>query len=219
MAARRVAPVAAARGARQFLDRAVDGFTGFPGAREVARRHLERSRDVEQAVHDVLEQHLRLAGVQGFVTNLGGITTLPITLPANLAGLALLTVRMAASVAHLRGYDVAEPRVRLAALLAVLGESDVNRAVRSGVLPGTAREIAEGRHELTPELVDRATALVGEALVTRVGGKRVALSVARRVPIVGGGVSAAFDAVTTYQAGRYAKDTFPPRTTVTQGRR
>lgn len=60
---------------------------------------------MERAIRDVIEQHVRLAGVQGFVTNVGGVVTMPVTVPANMAGIAVLHLRMAATIAHLRGHD------------------------------------------------------------------------------------------------------------------
>ena len=76
VAIRRAAPTIASRGVRQLLSKAVDGFPGFPGAREVARKHLARTQDVDEAVKAVIDQHVRLAGAQGFVTNLGGLVTI-----------------------------------------------------------------------------------------------------------------------------------------------
>lgn len=213
-AARRAAPVAATGAVRQFLARAVDGFTGFPGAREVAAKQLLRTRDVDTALKGVIEQHVRLAGAQGFVTNLGGFVLMPVTLPANLAGLAVLQVRMVAAVAHLRGYDIADPRVRAACLVAQLGQQDVQEAVRAKRLPGAPREIATGSAPLPPGLLDEVTAMVGQSLVTRVGGKHATLTLTRRVPVLGGAVSAGVDAFGTYTVGRYADREFTPRTSI-----
>ncbi len=209
-AARRATPAIATRGARQFLDRAINGFPGFPGAREVARRHLSRRRDVDAAVRDVIDQHVRLAGAQGFVTNLGGVVTMPVTIPANLAGIALLQVRMVAATLHLRGYDVADPHVRTAALLTLLGEDDVRKGVKNGTFPGLPHAIAGARGDVDPRLLDRIASDVTAALTTRIGGKHATLTVTKRVPVIGGAVSAGVDAYSTYVIGRYADREFPP---------
>lgn len=209
-AARRAAPAIASKGARQFLDRAIEGFPGFPGAREVARRHLARRRDVDLAIRDVNDQHVRLAGAQGFVANIGGFVTMAVAIPANLAGIALLQVRMVATIQHLRGYDVNDPRVRAAALLTLLGEDEVRSAVKSGLVPGPPHDIAVASGEVDPALLDRIGAHVTQTLVTRVGGKHATLTVTRRIPVIGGAVSAGVDAFSTYSIGRYADREFPP---------
>ncbi|HSI91906.1 MAG TPA: hypothetical protein VK925_00320 [Jiangellaceae bacterium] len=209
-AARRAAPAIAARGSRQFLDRAIDGFAGFAGAREIARKHLARRRDVDLAIRDVIDQHVRLAGAQGFVANIGGVVTMPVAVPANLAGIALLQVRMVAAIQHLRGYDIADPRVRTSALMTLLGEDDVRAAVKHKELPGHPHDVAVTVGELLPELPERVRAQVIQALITRVGGKHATLTLTRRIPVVGGAVSAGVDAFSTYTIGRYANREFPP---------
>ena len=86
VAARRAAP-AIASASPAFLSKAIDGFPGFPGSREIARKHLARTQDVDAAVKAVIDQHVRLAGAQGFVTNLGGVVTLAISIPTNSSAL------------------------------------------------------------------------------------------------------------------------------------
>jgi hypothetical protein len=205
-AAKRAAPVVASTPAvKAFLDRAIDGMPQWPGARVVANRALERTGTVEAAVKSVIEQHLRLAGVQGFLTSLGGLVAMPLTMPANMAGLFLLQLRMTAAVAHLRGFDVDDPRVRLASLAALLGEDEVAELVRSGVLPGPPGDLV-GRRSPDPAEADRLIKQVVQSLAARVAGKRVTVAVARRVPGLGGVVGAGVDAVNTYRVGRYADD-------------
>ena len=94
----------------RLLDRAVEGFPGFPGAREGARKHLGRTRDVDAAVRSVIDKHVRLAGAQGFLTNLGGLAMLPVTIPANITGLAFLLARQVAPRDLLRAQHPVPPR-------------------------------------------------------------------------------------------------------------
>jgi hypothetical protein len=208
-AARRTAPAVAARGAQHFVDKAIDGFTGFPGAREVARKHLERRRDVDRAIRDVIEQHVRLAGVQGFVANVGGVVTMPVAIPANIAGVAVLHLRMAAAIAHLRGYDIADPRVRTAALMTLLGKDGAEPISREKNLPASPHEVAVSRGTVEPVTVERVAARVAQELAARIGGKHATLMLAKRVPLLGGAVSAGVDAVSTWSIGRYANNQFP----------
>jgi phage antirepressor YoqD-like protein len=209
-AARRAAPAIASRGVRQFLSKAIDGFPGFPGARDVGRKYLARTHDVDRAVKGVIEQHVRLAGAQGFVTNIGGVVTLAAAIPANLAGLALLQVRMVAAIAHLRGYEVADNRVRAAALMTLLGEDGVLDALKGKEVLGTPHDVAVGIGEIDPTVLESITTHVTQALVTRVGGKFATLAIAKGVPVISGAVSAGVDAFGTYSVGRYADREFPP---------
>jgi hypothetical protein len=210
VAARRAAPMVAARGVRQFLSKAVDGFPGFPGAREIARKHLAKTQDVDAAVQAVIDQHVRLAGAQGFVTNLGGLVTIFLAIPANLAGLALVQARMAAAIAHLRGYEITDPKVRAAALMTLLGEGGVREALAEHQLELRPHDIAVGAGPLDEVTLERITADVTQSLATRIGGKYATLTIAKRVPLIGGAVSGGFDAFYTYTVGKYADREFPP---------
>ena len=64
------------------------------------------------AIHEVIENNVRFAGAQGFLTNVGGLITAAVAIPANITGLTLVQCRMIAGIAHLRGHDLADPRVR-----------------------------------------------------------------------------------------------------------
>jgi len=154
-------------------------------------------------VKSLVDSHVRLAGLQGFVTNLGGLATMALTIPANISGLALLQCHLVAGVAHLRGYDLADPRVRNAVLACMLGEDAVTSLVKKKKLPSRPMAIATAPlHD--PELDSRIAAAVTTELITRVAGKRTIAVIGRRVPVIGGGVGAVTDGYGTYQVGRYA---------------
>ena len=117
-----LAPDRTATFIREALNRAIVGFGPLPGAAAAAEAQLsEQKGDVAAAIHGIIENHVRFAGAQGFVTNLGGLVTATVAIPTNIAGLALLQCRMVAAIAHLRGYDLADPRTRNAILACVLG--------------------------------------------------------------------------------------------------
>jgi hypothetical protein len=146
---------------------------------------------------------VRYAGAQGFLTNLGGFATMAFTVPTNITGLALVECRMIAGIAHLRGYDLADPRVRNAILVCLLGEESVTDLVRARKLPAPPMAMATApAHDPTLDKV--ISAQVASALVAKVAGKRVAGSVGRRVPLVGGFVGAGMDGHATWKIGRYA---------------
>jgi uncharacterized protein (DUF697 family) len=153
---------------------------------------------------------VRLAGAQGFVANVGGVAVMAIAIPANLAGVGLLQVRMVAAIQHLRGYDVNDSRVRTAALMTLLGEDDVKAAIKRGEFPGHPHDVAVAAGDTDPRLLERVGSEVTQALVTRVGGKHATLAVTKRIPVLGGVVSAGVDAFSTYTIGRYADREFPP---------
>ncbi|MEV0796371.1 EcsC family protein [Kribbella sp. NPDC050281] len=203
-AAQRFAPQAAAGALRQVLEIAIDGYQRFPGAERVAETKLAKvGGDPQLAIDAVIDQHIRLAGVQGFATGLGGLVTLPVALPANLTGIAIVQARMVAAIAHLRGYDLGDPRVRTAVITCLLGEDGITDRLEKSSLPTSPLAIATAP-VFDPEL-DRQVAgeVVGE-LIARISGKKMALTFTRRVPLLGGAVAATVDGWSTYRVGQYA---------------
>ena len=199
----KLAPEMTANFVHEALARAINGVGPLPGAAHAADKQLEeQGGDVDAAIHEVIENHVRYAGLQGFATNLGGLVTAAVTIPANIAGLAMLQARMVAGIAHLRGYDLDDPRVRNAVMACMLGEDKVTSLVRKKVMPAPPMAIATA--PAYDAHLDRlmAAEVTGE-LLTRVAGKRVATTIGRRVPVVGGLVGAGSDGFATWKIGRY----------------
>jgi hypothetical protein len=90
-------------------------------ALEVPEECLAACRgDVEAAARRLVRVHVRLASTNGAVTGLGGLVALPVAIPVGLAGHYLVGARLAAGIAHLRGYDVHSEDVRTASSCACL---------------------------------------------------------------------------------------------------
>lgn len=207
----KLAPEMTSNFVHEALRRAVEGTGPLPAAASAADKQLAEQRgDVEAAIHELIENHVRYAGAQGFVTNLGGLVTAAFTIPANITGLAVLQCRLVAGIAHLRGYDLADPRVRNAILACMLGEDAVRSLVKRKKIPAPPMALATApAHD--PQLDQVMAAEVASELLTKIAGKRVATTVGRRVPVVGGLVGAGADAFATWQVGRYADRELLPR--------
>ena len=202
--AERLAPQAAAGVLRQILELAIDGYQRFPGAERVAENKLARTGgDPQLAIEAVIDQHIRLAGVQGFATGLGGLITLPVALPANLTGIAIVQARMVAAIAHLRGYDLDDPRVRTAVITCLLGEEGIADRLKKSSLVSSPMAIATAP-VFDPELDRQVSGEVVGELIARISGKKMALTVTRRIPLLGGAVAAGVDGWSTYRVGLYA---------------
>ena len=204
---------------RQALHRAINGVGPLPGAAAAADAQLrEQHGDVDRAIKEVIENHVRYAGVEGLVTNLGGLVTAAFVAPASISGLALVQCRMVAGIVHLRGYDLADPRVRNAILITLLGEETVTKMVKSHRIPAPPMAVATSPAYDHNSDEPIANALAGE-LIGRVIGKRLAATVGKKMPVVGGAVGMVADGFSTWQVGRYADRQFLPRGRRDRGRR
>jgi hypothetical protein len=205
------APDITASFVHRALDRAIRGVGPLDAAAATAAKQLEQHKgDVDKAIKDVIEQHVRLAGAQGFLTNIGGLVTMTVTVPTNIAGLALIQCRMVAAIAHLRGYDLEDKRTRNAILAGLLGEERMLTLIKKKKLPGTPMALATAPvHD--PHLDNVMANEVASELITKVAGKRIATTVGRRVPVVGGVVGAGTDGYSTWKIGRYVERDLLPR--------
>lgn len=207
----KAAPGLASGFVRQAFDRAVDGVGPLRGAAQAADlKVIQHDGNVGRAIGSFVEGHARLAGMQGFVTNLGGLFVMTVAVPANVSGLALLQAHMVGGIAHLRGYDLADPRVRDAVLACMLGEETVKALVKRHKLPTRPMGLATAPHH-DPRLADRLASEVAAELLARAAGKRTMAAFVRKLPVLGGGVGMVTDGYTTYQVGRYAAHELKPR--------
>lgn len=202
-------PSAAGNVLRRVLGLAIEGYSALPPAKESAANQLRKHQDAEAAIDSLVNLHVTMAGAQGFVTNVGGLVTAVVTIPANMAGVAVIQARLVATIAHLRGYDIHDPRVRTAIAMCLVGE-DLRKSLFDAGLPSSPLVVATAPvfdADLDQQISDRAAA----DLLGRMTGKRVVVAMTRRVPVLGGGVGAAVDGWDTLTVGKYAKTQLPDR--------
>lgn len=196
---------------REALRHAIDGVGPFPPAAEAAEAQLrEQHGNVDKAIRELIENHVAYAAAEGLLTNLGGLITAAIVAPVNIAGLTLIQSRLVAGIVHLRGYSLDDPRVRNAIMVSLLGDEVVTRLVKTRRIPATPMALATApTHD--PDLDKLISGVLASELIGRIVGKRMATTVGKRVPLVGGAVGLVADGGSTWKVGRYARKEFLPR--------
>lgn len=194
----------------QLLELAIEGRGKLHGAKSAATHQLRQRRNPEAAIRWLANQHIALAGGQGFATNWGGFLLSLVTIPANMAAAAFVQARAVAAIAHLRGYELNDPRVRTAILMVMLGPRGAAALISAGELPSSAAAVATA-----PAFDARIDARVSRALMehsmNQVGGKRLGVFLAKRVPLLGGGVGAVVDGWSTRAVVQHAMEQFVSR--------
>jgi EcsC protein family len=193
----------------QVVEFGIRGAGPLSPAVESAEQHLiTAGGDREEAIRRLVATHVRLAAATGFVTGLGGIATLPVSVPAAMAGLYIIATRMTAGIAHLRGYDVETDEVRSAILVALLGSAGAAVLRNTGVEIGQ-RSTAAALQRLPGRTLAELNRRVGYRLVAKAGEKGV-VNLTKLVPLVGGPIGAAVDGVSCKTIAGYAMRTFAP---------
>ena len=182
-------------------NRATSVLPGLGSAEELAARHLSRAGNSEDAVDDLIRWQTAFAGAAGAVTNLGGLITLPVSLPASMASTLLIQLRMVTAIAVLRGYDPADERVRAASFLCLAGSTGSQAMGEAGMTVGS---------RLLSHASKVAVARVKQTVGARIAARAGAGGLARVVPLLGGLVAGGIDAAVTRAVGALAKQYFPP---------
>lgn len=192
-----------------LLDIGIDGKGPFQGADEVAAEALKDAKgNVEEAVDKVISSHRLRAAAGGFVTSLGGFITLPVALPVNVLEFYLLTTRMTAAVAKLRGYDIQQQEIRSAVLLSLVGADAQDLLAKAGVVAtGRLSNLAAQR------LPGPALMVVNKAVGFRLlstAGRGVFKRFGKNIPLIGGVAGAGVDTWMLQRIADSARKEFPP---------
>lgn len=192
---------------RRVLGAGVDGLGPIKGSVEVAREHLSHHGSVERAIQRLTATHCRKVGATGFVAGLGGLWTLPLAIPSDLAVLYIYEGRLAAATAHLRGYDVHSEEVRSVVLLTLLGAAGTEIAAEFGIKLGE-KAAMEALKRVPGKVFIEINKKVGFRLVTKAGEKGV-VNMSKLVPLAGAGAGSAINVASMRMVGRYARKNFP----------
>lgn len=174
-----------------IADSGINGLGVLPSAEQVAADHLSKAASVEDAINSVIAWRTTYAAGTGFVSGLGGLMAMPLTIPAGLAVSYALGANTAATVAYLRGYDIHSEQVRTTVLLCLLGEAGEEILKTAGIAIGT--KICQNLIQKIPgKVLIEINKKIGFRLITKAGEKGV-VNLMKLVPLVGGVVGATFD--------------------------
>lgn len=200
--------------------RALEGLPLLGTPAELAGRYLVGPGSIEERAEAMASTYTLLCASTGFVCGLGGFLTLPVTLPVNLAGVALLQLHLCAATAFMGGHDPRAEAVRERALACLTGtwEAGAERDVAEELIDRSAVKVAERGVRF---LLEGALSLASQAgrwgleRAGRWGATRfVTRTLPRRsLPLVGGLLGGASDAYATGKVAEAARFVFLARPT------
>lgn len=191
----------------QVLDGAytqvLNGFGVFTPADKVAAEYLVKNgNDARRAADDLIGWQMTKAAASGFVTNLGGAATLPISVPANISSVLYVQLRMVAAIAVLGGYDIHSDKVRTLVYVTLLGSAAADVLKEAGIQIG--QKITMGAiTKITTHVAKKMATSAAARLLARLG-LASAGNLAKLVPVAGGLIAATADAATTKAIGSAA---------------
>lgn len=174
--------------------KALGGLTGVDSAYELGNNFLQQKGTLEQQVDSLIKWQVTKAATSGFVTGIGGLAVLPLTLPANIASVMYIQIRMITAIAYMGGHDIQDDKVKSLVYISMAGNGAKELLKDISVKAG---------EKLLTKIIEK----VSGNLASKIGGKGVA-SLGKAVPVLGGVVGGTYDAVTTKVVGKVAKRIF-----------
>lgn len=196
---------------RGLLDIGIDGLGPLEPAATVAQEAAKDAKgDVEEAIDKVVRKHVIGGGVGGLLTGLGGFFTMPLAIPVNVFEFYVQATRMTAAIASLRGYDLAEPHIRTAALLTLVGANSEQVLKDAGipVAAGGGRLTAMALKQVPPA----GTMVINKAIgfrLLRSFGEKLFSRFGRAVPMLGGIFGGGLDGYMMKKIADQARREFP----------
>lgn len=185
-------------------DKALQGvLPGEKSIEELAEDYLAKTSSREKAIDKLIGYQTVLCGTNGFITGLGGLLVLPVAIPANVAGVIYVQLRMTAAIAYINGYDIYSDQVRTIAYACLTGSSAANILKNVGIK--ISEKMAVNALKRVPgAILIKINQQVGFRLVTKFGQKGL-VNVIKMMPLIGGVVGGVFDTGMTLTIGNIAK--------------
>ena len=197
---------------KSVMNIGIEGRGPFLSARELAQEYLNDSSyytDGERVDALIRWETSKNFG-SGFLTGLGGLITLPASVPAALGASWIVQARMSAAIAVIHGHDVREERVRTFVLLTLLGDAGKEVIRKAGIKIGQRATLALVK-KMPGRILVEINKKIGFRLLTK-AGERGIVNLTKMIPLVGGVVGGTVDAIACQTVGSVAKRSFRPST-------
>ena len=190
-------------------EKALQGIPGLDSASEMAENYLIQKGSLHEKANSLIRWQNAKAGTSGFITGMGGLMTLPVAIPANLASVLYIQIRMIAAIAHMGGHNLREDKVKMLVYICLVGNLAKDIIQEAGIMLGT-RLTARAVGSISERSILAINERVGFRLLATYGG-RGAINLGKAVPLVGGVIGGTIDSVTTNIIGNTARNIFLPK--------
>lgn len=179
---------------------------GLGTSHDMVQRYLKKYGNVSSAIDHMVNWQIAAAATEGFITGLGGIATMPLLLPANIASVMATQMRMVGAIAEMGGFEEDSEEKKTGIYLCLLGSQ------AGGALAKTTGQFAiklstAALKKMPGTILVKINQTVGFRLITKFGEKGL-VNLCKAVPYIGGIVGGSVDAISTYAIAKTAKAMF-----------
>lgn len=190
-------------------EKAISGIPGLDSAQQLAQSFMKQEGTAREKANSLIRWQNAKAGTSGFVTGIGGLITLPVAIPANLASVLYIQIRMIAAIAHMGGYDLRDEKVKTLVYMCLVGNFAKDILQETGIRLGT-KFTAMAFERISEKSLLIINQRVGFRLLATSSTKGM-INLGKAVPIVGGIIGGSIDVAATNTIGNMARNTFLPK--------
>ena len=173
-------------------ERCISGISRVsPPVDRIAARYLEQYPDTQAAAKAMLKRQVSKCTASGVITGFGGLITIPVSVPANLASVLYFHMRMIACAAHMGGYDLRSDDVRTYVYACLAGVSVKEVFKEFGWKIGEVT-LEAGLERVPAKMLVKINERVGVKLLAKIGEEGI-VSLGKLIPGIGALVNGAWD--------------------------
>lgn len=163
--------------------------------KDMADDYLKKYDTVDEACKAMLKNQIIKCTTSGALSGMGGVITMPVTIPANIGSVLYVQMRMIACAAYMAGYDLKSDQTQTFVYACLAGVTVNNLIKQAGVQIGV--KFANSMIKKIPgTALTKINQKVGFRLVTKFGSKGI-VNLGKLVPGVGAVVGGGLDLVET----------------------
>ena len=190
----------------EIYDKVLDGIPKVSKPVSVLAEDYLKVDAPERASKKLINNQVLKCGTSGFITGLGGIITLPVTLPANVTSVLYVQMRMIAAVAYMGGFDINSDQVQTLVYACLTGSAIADIVKQAGIKVGEKFAVAAIK-KIPGQVLVKINQKVGFRLLTKFGTKGI-LNIVKLVPVAGGVIGGVIDVASTKIIARNAYNLF-----------
>lgn len=178
------------------IDKLVDDYTKKYSSKEVA-------------IKELINYQIIKCTASGFVTGLGGLSVMPVTLPANICSILYVQLRMIAAIAKINGYDINSDQVQTICYLCLAGNlvSNIVKEIGGQIGKNFSKNLIKKIPGQTLRIINQK---IGFRLLTKFGEKGC-INLVKLIPVIGGIIGGTVDNFATREIAKRACQYFKPQ--------
>lgn len=190
-----------------FLRKAIDWVITTDSSK--IKAYVDKLRDQNPGISNdalakkIVKRKSLKCGLFGAVTGVGGLITLPITVPTNLRLTWRTQAIMAAAIAYVYGHTEDTTDLKTDMYLIMAGNQATEALKRIGIEAGKVLTKKAVQNLITRDIMVKIWSVVGRKIITKAGEKSLT-SFMRMVPLVGAPIGFAFDWAFARTVGHFA---------------